>query len=80
MTEKDITSKPVLPLYLRSYISNDLSLHFLAFAFIAITFWSKECVITGIKGLISSGYVTVTLFRMRSAFRWKDHWTTCQPF
>jgi len=25
--------------------------HFLAFAFLATTFWSKECVTTGIEGL-----------------------------
>ena len=36
---------------------------------LAITFWSKECVITGIEGLMSSGSVTNvtgTLFRMRN--------------
>jgi len=38
---------------------------------LAITFWSKECVITGIEGLISSGSVTGTLFRrMRNTFCW----------
>ena len=40
---------------------------------LAITFWSKECVITGIEGLISSGSVTNvtgTLFRMRNTFYW----------
>jgi len=26
-------------------------MYFLAFAFLAITFWSKECVITGTEGL-----------------------------
>jgi hypothetical protein len=43
--------------------------HFLAFAFLATTFWSKECVMTGIEGHMSSGSVTDvtgTLFRMRN--------------
>ena len=48
--------------------------HFLAFTFLAITFWSKECVMTGIEGLMSSGSVmtdlTGTLFRMRNTFCW----------
>jgi len=47
------------------------AVHFLAFAFLAITFWSKECVITGIEGLMSSESVTNvtgTLFRMRNTF------------
>jgi hypothetical protein len=47
------------------------AVHFLAFAFLVITFWSKECVITGIEGLMSSGSVTNvagTLFRMRNTF------------
>ena len=50
-----------------------LAMHFLAFAFPAITFWSKECVKTGIEGLMSSGSVTNvtgTLFRMRNTFCW----------
>ena len=50
-----------------------IAVHFLAFAFLAITFWSKECVVTGIEGLISSGSVTNvtgTLFRMRNTFYW----------
>ena len=49
------------------------AVHFIAFAFLAITFWSKECVITGIEGLMSSGSVTNvtgTLFRMRNTFCW----------
>ena len=50
------------------------AVHFLAFAFLAITFWSKECVITGIGGLMSPGSVTnvtvCTLFRMRNTFCW----------
>ena len=45
-------------------------MHFLAFAFLAITFWFKECVITGIEGLMSSGsLINVTgthTFRMKS--------------
>ena len=46
---------------------------FLAFAYLAITFWSKECVIIGIEGLMSSESVTNvtgTLFRMRNTFCW----------
>ena len=35
------------------------AVHFLAFAYLVITFWSKECVITGIEGLTSSGSVTM---------------------
>ena len=46
------------------------AVHFLAFAFLAITVWSKECVITGIEGLMSSGSVTGTLFRMRNTICW----------
>jgi hypothetical protein len=34
------------------------AVHFFAFAFLATTFWSKEGVITGIEGLMSSGSVT----------------------
>jgi len=37
------------------------------------TFWSKECVMTGIEGLMSSGSVTDvtgTLFRTRNTFCW----------
>ena len=47
------------------------AVHFLAFAYLAITFWSKECVIIGKEGLMSSGSVTnVTgiLFRMRNTY------------
>ena len=33
-----------------------LAVHFFALAFLVITFWSKECVIIGIGGLMSSGY------------------------
>ena len=55
------------------------AMHFLAsaaFAFLAITFWSKECVIIRIEGFMSSGSVTNvtgTLFRMRKTF----YWTVC---
>ena len=44
-------------------------MHFLAFAILATTFWSKECVMTGIEGLMSSGSVTDvtgTLVRMKN--------------
>jgi hypothetical protein len=51
--------KPVLPIYLRLDISQIFpaisAVLFLAFAYLAIIFWSKECVIKGIKGLMSSG-------------------------
>jgi len=63
----------VLPIYF-AWISPTFSaVHFLTFAFLAITFWSEECVITGIEGLMSSGpatYVPGTLFRMRNTFFW----------
>ena len=72
MTEKDITS---LCLSTFAWIFPTISaMYFLAFAFLAITFWSKECVITGsLEGLMSSGlvtHVTGTLFRMRNTFCW----------
>ena len=65
--------KPVSPIYLRLIFPTISAVHFLAFAFLAITFWSKECVITEIEGLMSSGSVTNvtgTLFRTRSTFCW----------
>ena len=66
--------KPVLPLYLPLEIfPTSSAVHFLAFAYLAIIFWSKECVIIGIEGLMSSGSVTNvtgTLFRMRNTFCW----------
>ena len=49
------------------------------------TFWSKECVMTGIEGLMSSGSVTDvtgTLFRMRNTFCWTvymDIWSDFAP-
>ena len=68
----------MLPIYLRLDISSNLSralsclrLSSHNFAYLAITFWSKECVIIGIEGLMSSGSVTNvtgTLFRMRIHF------------
>ena len=75
MTEKETTSL----CYLFSFAGifpRFSAVHFLAFAFLVITFWSKECVITcctGIEGLMSSGSVTNvtgTLFRMRNTFCW----------
>jgi len=72
--------KPMLPIYLRLDISSNLSralsclrLSSHNFAYLAITFWSKECVIIGIEGLMSSGSVTKvtgTLFRMRNTICW----------
>ena len=71
MTEKEITSLCYLSTF--AWIFPTFSaVHFLAF-FLAITFWSKECVITGIEGLMSSGSVTNvagTLFRMRNTVCW----------
>jgi len=70
MKEKEITSLCYLSTF--AWIFPTISaLHFLAFAFLAITFWSKERVITGKEGLMSSGpvtNVTGTLFRMRNTF------------
>ena len=66
-------NKPALPIYLHLIFPTFSAVHFLAFAFLAITFWSKECVMTGIEGLMSSGSVTNvtgTLFRMRNAVCW----------
>jgi len=53
MTEKEITSLCYLSIFAWIF-PTILAVHFLAFAFLAITFWSKECVITGIKGFMSS--------------------------
>ena len=75
MTEKEIVNLCYLSTF--AWIFPTISaVHFLAFAFLAITFWSKECVITGIEGLMSSGFVTDvtgTLFRMRNTV----FWTVC---
>ena len=72
MTEKEITSLCYLST-LAWIFPTFSAAHFLAFAFLVITSWSKECVITGIEGLMSSGFVTTmtgTLFRMRNTFFW----------
>jgi len=70
MTEKEIISLRYLSTF--AWIFPAISaVHFLAFAYLAITFWSKECVIIGKEGLMSSGSVTnVTgiLFRMRNTY------------
>jgi hypothetical protein len=53
MTDKKVTSLCCLSTF--AWIFPTISaVHFLAFAFLAITFWSKECVITGIEGLLIS--------------------------
>ena len=72
MTEKEIKSLCCLSTFAWTFPATS-AVHFLAFAFLATTFWSKECVMTGIEGLMSSGSVTDvtgTLFRMRSTFYW----------
>jgi len=72
MTEKEIKSLCCLSTFAWTFPATS-AVHFLAFAFLAITFWSKECVITGIEGLMSSGYVTNvtgTLFRMTNTSCW----------
>jgi len=72
MTEKEIINLCYLSTF--AWIFPTISdVHFLAFAFLAITFWSKECVITGIEGLMNSGSVTNvtgTLFMMRNTICW----------
>jgi len=66
--------KFVLPLHTFTCAFPTISaVHFLAFAYLAIIFWSKKCVMTGIEGLMSSGYVTNvtgTLFRMTDTSCW----------
>jgi len=72
MTEKEIKSLCCLSTFAWTFPATSAA-HFLAFAFLATTFWSKECVMTGLEGLMSSGSVTDvtgTLFRMRSTFCW----------
>jgi len=73
MTEKEII-RSLCCLSTFTWIFPAISaVHFLAFAYLAITFWSKELVIIGIEGLMSSGSVTNvtgTLFRMRNTFCW----------
>jgi len=72
MTEKEITSLYYLSTF--AWIFPTISaVHFLAFTFLTITFWSKECVITGVEALMTSGSVTNvtgTLFRMRKTISW----------
>jgi len=77
MTEKEITSLCYLSTF--AWMTPTISaMYFLGFPFLVITFWSKECVITGCvitgkKGLMSSGSVTNvtgTLFRMRNTSCW----------
>jgi len=66
MTEKEIKSLCCLSTFAWTFPATSAA-NFLAFAFLATTFWSKECVMTGIEGLMSSGYVTDvtgTLIRM----------------
>jgi hypothetical protein len=68
MTKKEITSLCCLSTF--TWIFPTISaVHFIAFTFLAIAFWSKGCVITEMEGLMSSGSVTNgtgTLFRMRT--------------
>ena len=73
MAEAETTSLCYLFTFAWGIFPTISAVHFLAFAFLAITFWSKECVMTGIEGLMSSGSVTNvtgTLFRMRNTFCW----------
>ena len=68
MTKKDIISMCCLSSFAWIF-PTILAVHFFALAFLVITFWSKECVIIGIEGLMSSGSVTNvtgTCFRMRN--------------
>jgi len=51
MTEKETTSLCCLSTFALIFPTFS-AVHFLAFAFLAITFRSKECVITGIEGLM----------------------------
>jgi len=58
------------------------AVHFLALAFLAITFWFKECVRTGIEGLMRSDLWHMWLAH---CLNWGTHftglseWTSCQP-
>jgi len=68
MTEKEIKSLCCLSTFAWTFPATSAA-YFFAFAFLATTFWSKECVMTGIEGLMSSRSVTDvtgTLFRMRN--------------
>jgi hypothetical protein len=57
MTENEIKSLCCLSTFAWTFPATSAA-HFLAFAFLATIFWSKECGMTGIEGLISSGSVT----------------------
>ena len=73
MIEIEITSLSCLSTFAWMFPTFS-AVHFLAFAFLAITFWSKECIIISeVEGHMSSGSVTNvtgTLFRMRNTFCW----------
>ena len=72
MTGKEIRSLCCLSTFAWTFPATSAA-HFLAFAFLATTFWSKEYVMTRIEDLMSSGSVTDvtgTLFRMRNTFCW----------
>ena len=72
MTDKETKSPCCLSTFAWTFPATSAA-HFLAFAFLATTFGSKECVMTGIEGLMSSGSVTDvtdTLSRMRNTFCW----------
>jgi len=51
MTEKETTSLYYLSTFAWIFPTFSSAVHFLAFAFLVITFWSKECIITGIEVL-----------------------------
>jgi len=73
MTEREIKSLPVLPLYLRLDIPSNLSRAPSCLRLSGHNFLVQRSVMTGIEGLMSSGSVTdVTgiLFRMRNTFCW----------
>jgi len=52
MTEKELKSLCSLSTFAWTFPATSAA-HFLAFAFLATTFWSKVCVMTGIEGLMS---------------------------
>ena len=83
MTEKEIISLCYLSTFAWAFPTIS-AVHFLAFAFLAITFWSKECVMTGIARrpyeLRSVTNVTGTLFRMRNTFCWTVRMNTLLAF
>ena len=82
MTEKDITSQCYLSTFAWTFPMISAAL-FLAYASLVTTFWFKECAITGIEGLMSSGsatYVTGTLYKMMNAFCWTVHMMLLSAF